>query len=47
MDKATMHGDPQKGAWFDSECQKLGLDGSKTTLFEWLEADDRASYAQS
>ena len=46
MDKATMHGDPQKGAWFDSECQKLGLDGSNTTVFEWLEADDRASYAQ-
>jgi len=44
MDKVTMHGDPEKGSWFDSECQKLGLDGAKTTLFEWLEADDRASY---
>ena len=46
MDKATLHGHPEKGAYFDGECQKLGLDGSKTTVFEWLEADDRASYAQ-
>ena len=46
MDKATLHGHPEKGAYFDDECQKLGLDGSRTTVFEWLEADDRASYAQ-
>ena len=47
MDKATLHGHPEKGAYFDGECQKLGLDGSKTTVFEWLEADDRASYPQT
>jgi hypothetical protein len=46
MEKATMHGDPEKGSWFDEECAKLGLDGAKTTLFEWLDADDRASYAK-
>ena len=46
VEKATMHGDPDKGTWFDGECQKLGLDGAKTTMFEWLEADDRASYAK-
>ena len=46
MEKATMHGDPEKGAWFDGECQKLGLDPAKTTLFQWLEADDRASYGK-
>ncbi len=45
-DKATMHGDPERGAWFDGECQKLGLDGATTTLFTWLEADDLASYAK-
>jgi hypothetical protein len=46
VEKATMHGDPKKGAWFDEECRKLGLDPAKTTTFEWLEADDRASYAK-
>lgn len=46
MDKATMHGDPEKGSWFDGECQKLGLDPAKTSTFGWLEADDRASFAK-
>lgn len=46
VDRATIHGDPEKGGWFDGECQKLGLDPAKTTTFEWLEADDRASYAK-
>jgi hypothetical protein len=46
MDQATMHGHPEKGAYFDGECQKLGLDPAKTSLFDWLEADDRASYAK-
>jgi len=46
MDKATMHGDPQKGSYFDGECRKLGLDPAKTSVFDWLEADDRASYAK-
>ena len=46
MEKATMHGDPEKGSWFDEECRKLGLDPAKATLFDWLEADDRASYSK-
>jgi hypothetical protein len=46
VDKVTMHGDREKGDWFDSECRKLGLDPATTTMFEWLEADDRASYPQ-
>lgn len=46
MDKATMHGDPEKGEWFDSECRKLGLDPAKTTMFEFFEADDQASYGK-
>lgn len=45
-EKATMHGDLEKGSWFDGECQKLGLDPAETTVFDWLEADDRASYAK-
>ena len=47
VDRATMHGDPEKGTWFDGECEKLVLNGAKTTTFEWLDADDRASYAET
>ena len=46
VEKSTMHGHPEKGEWFDAECQKLGLDPAKATVFDWLEADDRASYAK-
>ena len=46
MDKATMHGNPQKGEFFDGECRKLGLDPAKSSVFDWLEADDRASFAK-
>ena len=44
MEKATMHGDPEKGEWYDGEVRKLGLDPATTPLFDWLEADDRASH---
>ena len=46
MEQATMHGDPEKGAWFDGECQKLGLDPATTSVFTWLETDDKASFAK-
>ncbi|MBV9657952.1 MAG: DUF5069 domain-containing protein [Verrucomicrobia bacterium] len=44
MEKATMHGHPEKGEWFDGECRRVGLDPARSTLFDFLEADDRASY---
>ncbi len=46
MEKATMHGDPERGAYFDDECKKLGLDPAKASLFDWLEADDRATHGK-
>ena len=46
VEKSTMHGHPQKGEYFDGECRKLGLDPAKTSTFDWLEADDRASFAK-
>jgi hypothetical protein len=46
IEQATMHGHPEKGAWFDEECRRLGLDPAKATVFDWLEADDRASFAK-
>jgi hypothetical protein len=46
VEKSTMHGHPEKGGYFDGECRKLGLDPAKTSTFDWLEADDRASFAK-
>jgi hypothetical protein len=36
---------PEKRAYFIENCKKLGLDPEKSTTFDWLEADDRASFA--
>jgi hypothetical protein len=44
VENATIHGDPEKGAYFDGECKKLGLDPATATTFDWLDADDRATY---
>ena len=35
---------PEKRDWFSQECSGLGLKPESTTLFEYLEADDRASF---
>ena len=35
---------PEKRAYFTENCIKLGLDPEKSTTFDWLEADDRASF---
>lgn len=37
---------PEKREFFISECQKLGLDPNQTTLFTWLETDDKTSFAK-
>lgn len=37
---------PEKVGWFKSECDRLGLDYTKTTLFDYLEVDDKASFAK-
>lgn len=38
--------DPQKKDWFTGECVRLGLDVSTTTLFDYLDVDDKVSYAK-
>jgi hypothetical protein len=45
--KATLYNDPKKRDLFIEETRKLGLDPATTTLFQWLEADDAASYPQA
>src|SRR3954469_11293098 len=36
--------DPKRRDWFIEQTAKLGLDPDKTTMFDWLEADDKASH---
>ncbi len=36
--------DPEKSPWFLGECSRLGLDPEKTTLFDYLEVDDKESF---
>lgn len=38
--------DPEKRDWFIEQVKPLGLDPAKTTLFDWLEADDKACHAE-
>jgi hypothetical protein len=36
--------DPQKSGWFIGECERLNLDPKTTTLFDYLDVDDRVSF---
>ena len=45
MEAARPYDNPERREWFIEQCQPLGLDPAKTTLFDWLEADDKASRA--
>lgn len=40
----TYSTDPEKKDWFHGECNRLGLNPMETTLFDYLEEDDRVSY---
>lgn len=35
---------PEKRAYFVENCKKLGINPETSTTFDWLEADDRASF---
>ena len=47
VSKSTLYNDPEKRDYFIQETRKLGLNPETTTLFDWLEADDRASHPQA
>jgi hypothetical protein len=36
---------PERRDWFAEQTKTLGLDPATTTLFDWLEADDKASHS--
>ncbi len=40
------YNDPERREWFVEQVKPLGLDPAKTTLFDWLEKDDKACHAQ-
>ena len=44
VEAGSMMNDPQKRGFFIEECKKLGLDAETSSTFDWLEADDRASF---
>ena len=47
MKKSTLYNDSEKREFFVEETRKLGLDPETTSLFDWLEADDKASYPKA
>ena len=40
----SLYSDPEKREWFLEQTKSVGLDGSKASLFDWLEADDIATF---
>ena len=46
VEASSLYDDLEKHDYFVQETRKLGLDPEKTTTFEWLDIDDRASHAQ-
>ncbi|PYK85089.1 MAG: hypothetical protein DME41_00280 [Verrucomicrobia bacterium] len=40
------YNDPERREWFVEQVKPLRLDPAKTTLFDWLEKDDKACHAQ-
>ena len=47
MERHNPYDTPEKRDWFVEQTQPLGLDPARTTLFQWLDADDKASYAKA
>ena len=41
---SSLYDNSEKREWFSEECRRLGLDPARTTLFAYLEADDRQSF---
>lgn len=46
VEAANPYHDPEKRDWFVAQVKPLGLNPETTTLFDWLEADDKASYSK-
>ncbi len=44
LEASSPYNDPEKKEWFIGACKDTGLDPTTATLFDLLEADDKASY---
>ena len=44
MEANNPYNDPERRDWFVEQTKTLELDPAKTTLFDWLDADDKASH---
>ena len=44
MEAGSLMKDPEKRAYFIESCARLGLNPQTNTTFDWLEADDRATF---
>ena len=45
MEQAHPYDDPERRDWFVEQCQPLGLNPARATLFDYLETDDKVTYA--
>jgi hypothetical protein len=43
-ESSSLYDNPAKREWFSGECRRLGLDPEHTTLFTYLETDDRQTF---
>src|SRR5947209_17609729 len=46
MEASSLYDNLERWDFVVEECNKLGLDPSKTTTFDWLEVDDRGFHAK-
>ena len=42
----SLYTNPEKRDWFAGECKRLGLDPASTTLFTYLDVDDRKTFGK-
>ncbi len=47
VEAANPYHNPEKREWFEEQVKPHHLDPAKTTLFDWLEVDDKASYQKA
>jgi hypothetical protein len=47
VEGAMPYENPERRDWFAEQVQPYGMDPAKTSLFDWLERDDRESYKKA
>ena len=47
IEATNPYNNPEKREWFEEQVKEYDLDPAKTTLFDWLEVDDKASYQKA